>query len=122
MPDTAMTRRTAKLLVRLIIIGLLVQLAMICYVFYSAYQRRVDAVADNRAGCERNKLDRADNARFQTAQTGYIASVTGALSVKEDVKTAARKAIVVFRQTSADLNERARIDCTKAFPDPTLFP
>jgi hypothetical protein len=85
-------------------------------------ERRVDMTANTRAGCERNKLDRSDVAAFQRAQTTYITSVTGAASVHEDVKRAARKAILTFDRTSKGLTARSKIDCKKAFPDPTLFP
>lgn len=122
MPNTPMTKQTGQRVVQVVVIGMLVQLAVIGYVFYSAYARRVDATKNNRAACERNKLDRTDVADFQKAQTVYITSVTGAASVKEDVKRAARKAILTFDRTSQGLTERSKIDCTKAFPDPTLFP
>jgi hypothetical protein len=116
------TNRIAANVVRIVVIGMVIQLGVISYVFYSAYERRVDMTANTRAGCERNKLDRSDVAAFQRAQTTYITSVTGAASVHEDVKRAARKAILTFDRTSKGLTARSKIDCKKAFPDPTLFP
>lgn len=117
-----MTDKTAHKLGILIVIGMLVQLAVIGYVFYSGYQRRVDTVKFQRLACERGKLDRKDNADFQVAHTVYITTVTGAKSVKEDVKRAARTAVVTFNRTSQSLAKRSTIDCTKVFPDATVFP
>jgi hypothetical protein len=109
-------------LAKLVLIGLVVQLLVIGYVFYSGYQTHANNIRNQRAGCERNKQDRADSAAFQTAQTVYINKVTGAASVKEDVKRAAREARKTFDRTSASLTARSKIDCKKAFPDATLFP
>jgi hypothetical protein len=120
--NTTLTNETGRKLALLILIGMLAQLLVIGYVFYSAYERRVEMTGKSRVACERNKLDRADNADFQRAHTKYITSVTGAASVQEDVKRAARKAVVTFRRTSNSLTSRSKIDCKTAFPDPTLFP
>lgn len=99
-----------------------VQILVIGYVLYQSYQGRVDLIKSARADCELKKKDRTDNADFQRAQRDYIKSVTGAKSVKEDVKKAARKAIVTFDRTSTSLTVRSKVSCNKAFPDPTLFP
>lgn len=73
------------------------------------------------AGCERGKLDRADNAASWTAHTKYILSVTQAASVKEDVKIAAREASKTHQRTSASLNSRAKIVCEDFYDKPSLF-
>jgi hypothetical protein len=111
-----------RTLAQLVVICLLLQLVVIGYVFYSSYQGRVDVVNAQQRGCARNKLDRSDNAAFQQAQATYITKVTAAKSVHEDVKRAAREAVVTFNRTSAGLTKRAGIDCLKAFPKASLFP
>lgn len=110
------------LIVKVLLIAMLVQLAVISYVFITGYQGRLDTVRAQRAGCERSKLDRKDNADFQVAHRIYIHRVTDADSVKEDVKSAARAAVKTFDRTSASLAERAQIDCSKAFPKASIFP
>lgn len=125
-------------MVYLILIGMFVQLCVIGYVYIHADDQKNElarsektarieqAAAEKRArralikatrrGCERSKKDRIDNARFQAAQATYIHTVTGAASVKEDVKVAARKARKVFIETSSGLRKRSKIDCKAAFP------
>lgn len=117
-----MNHRTAMLLGVLILIGLVVQLGVIAYVGYSTYQGRKDTVKYQRAGCERSKLDRTDNADFQKAQSVYIRRVTRAVSVKEDVKIAAREARKTFKRTSASLGRRSKINCETAFPNARIIP
>lgn len=117
-----MSAKTAHNLGILIVIGMIVQLAVIGYVFYASYQGRVNTVTAQRAGCARAKLDRTDNADFQTAQKVYIIKVTDANSVKEDVKRAAREAIKTFNRTSARLTKRSKLVCARAFPKASLFP
>lgn len=93
-----------------------VQLGVLYYVWSESNTARNDLIKSNREGCERSKLDRRDNAKFQIAQRKYINKVTAARSVKEDVKKAARDAKDVFVKTSASLNRRANINCKEAFP------
>jgi hypothetical protein len=116
------TDNLAHNVVRVVVIGLVVQLAVIGYVFYSGYKSRVETVTFQRAACERGKLDRKDNADFQVAHTEYIRKVTGAASVHEDVKKAARTAIKTFERTSQRLSKRAVLKCQAAIPNATLFP
>jgi hypothetical protein len=119
---TYMTRQSGKGLAQLVVIGMAVQLLVIGYVFYQSYQGRNDVVSSQRQGCERGKLDRQDNADFQIAQTIYITGVTDAQSVREDVKQAARKAVITFHRTSQSLKKRARIDCAHVYPKAGLLP
>jgi len=114
--------RTAHNLARLIIIGMLVQLLVIGYVFYSSYQGRVATVKAQRAGCERSKKDRLANADFQQAHRRYIDKVVLAKSVEEDVKKAAREAVKTYNRTSAELTGRSLINCAEAFPKARLIP
>lgn len=116
-----MTVQLARRIVVVVLIGFCLQLLVVAYVGYSSYAGRKNTVTNQRLGCERGKLDRADNAAFQRAHSEYILTVTGAKSVKEDVKRAARKARKTFRRTSHDLTVRSKINCEKVFPDAKVF-
>lgn len=97
-------------LAQLIVIGMLVQLAVICYVFYSNYQGRANVVQAQRAGCERSKLDRGANAEgWRNAQKARIAS--------GDFAVARR-----YGEIALGLELRSKINCAKAFSDAKLFP
>lgn len=118
-----MTRKTGRGLVFLILIGMFVQLGVLGYVFYSSYAGRADLVQANRKACiTRGSVANKANARFQRAHTTYITTVTGAKSVKEDVKTAARKAVKTFRKTTKILEQLAAVNCIKAYPKARFFP
>lgn len=118
----------------LIIIGMLVQLAVIMYVFYSNYQGRQDLVKTQRAGCERGKKDRvansigwraAERAREATAaKTLHISTGQVTIILRQEPKPneipdlrAARK----YDRIASGLEERARIQCEKQFPDAEVF-
>jgi hypothetical protein len=109
-------------LARLIILGMFIQLLVIGYVFLQAYDQRVILVDSQRQSCEQEKLDRKDNADFQTAQTDYIAVLSNTTSVGKDVKVAAKRANETYKRTSTSLTDRTKIDCTEAFPDASLLP
>lgn len=96
--------------------------ALLAFYGWTDYQNRRDSANASRAACERGKLDRADNAAGWTAHRRYIQKVTGAASVKEDVKTAAREASTTYARISVSLSERARVDCVQAFPRASLLP
>src|SRR4051812_48597046 len=117
-----MSKESGYALGRLIIIGMVVQLVVISYVFYQSYQGRADVVDNQRAGCERGKLDRQDNADFQRAHAEYIRKVVLAESVKQDVKDAAYTALNTFARTSASLTKRAKINCEDVYPKVSLIP
>jgi histone H3/H4 len=122
MPHTPIPRGTARKLTRLVIIGMLVQASVVFYVGVSGYIGRKDLVRTQRAGCERGKKDRLDNAAFQRAHKKYISRVVLAKSVQKDVKDAAREAIKVYTKTAADLTKRSKIDCSVAYPKARLLP
>lgn len=135
MPSTPLTRGQTSSFVRLILVGLIVQLAVIGYVAYSSYIGRRDVATASRAGCERNKLDRVANAKgWRTAETARLNSVseTTGISVENVRKllkskpspsdlpdlTAARH----YDRIAKGLEARSRISCSKAFPKAGLFP
>jgi hypothetical protein len=96
-------------------------LGVTALVLVQGYVSRAALRQSQLAGCARGKLDRADNAAGWTAHRKYISHVTSAASVKEDVKVAAREAIVTYERISLDLSRRARLDCAAAFPAPRLL-
>lgn len=125
---------TARSLVRLIIGAFLVNLMVLGYVFYQSYQGREDLVQNNRAACERGKLDRFANAvGWRTAETARLNTLADTLHIsyaeakalEEHELTpddppdlvAARK----YNSIAFGLEKRSKIDCTKAFPKAGLF-
>jgi hypothetical protein len=58
------------------------------------------------ATCERNKLDRIDNARAFTADVEYLEKVVIAGSVQEDVKRAARAKVQRISESANQLRTR----------------
>lgn len=117
-----LTPEAGKHIVRLLLLGMVCFLILCGYVFWTGYEGRKDQVNNSRAGCERGKLDRRDNADFQNAHKEYIDKVVLAQSVKEDVKRAAREAVAVYDRTAPSLTERSKINCEEAFPNAKLIP
>jgi hypothetical protein len=117
-----MSEKNAYNLAKLIMLGMAIQLLVIGYVYLQAYDQRVNLVDAQRQGCEFDKLDRHDNADFQTAQTEYITTLSDTTSVGKDVKEAAKKANETYKRTSKSLTERAKINCQEAFPSASLLP
>lgn len=109
-------------LTKLVLSCMFCMLLVVVYVWYSSYQGRVDLVYSQRAGCERGKLDRIDNAAFQRAHKIYIDRVVLAQSVKADVKRAAREAVITYNRTAANLYRRSKINCQTASPKASLIP
>ncbi len=66
--------------------------------------------------CESSRKDRIDNAAGWTSHREYIQKVTGAASVKEDVKSAAREANLTYTRVSARLTNRADVNCSRIIP------
>ena len=122
MPNTTLTRRQGGLIVKVILIGMFVQLGVMGFVPVSFYKGRADTAVNSQKGCDRNKKDRKDNADFQNAQKDYIKKVVLAQSVKNDVKQAAKEAVKTFDRTSASLTRRSKINCKAAFPKGGVLP
>lgn len=94
----------------LILIGMLVQLVVIGYVFYSSYEGRKDLVFSQRAGCHRGKLDRNANAEgWRIAEAARSASGDYAVAARYDI-------------IAVGLEERANINCEEAYPKASIFP
>lgn len=121
MNDVELTYKQRKLLIRITVLLVVAVLALFFMVVLSSYQSRVDITNTLRTGCERSKADRIDNASAWTAHRVYITKVTGADSVQEDVKRAARIANRTYRRVSRHLKARSKVECRRAFPDPPFF-
>lgn len=94
----------------LIVIGMIVQLSVIFYVFYAGYEGRKDLVNSQRAGCKRGKLDRGANAAgWRIAQSARMADNQFAVAAR-------------YSQIAGGLEERSRIDCAKAYPKASIIP
>lgn len=114
--------RIVRTLKTLLVVVAVLWLVFLGGVWWTGYEGRVTIVDGQRAACRANLLDRADNAAGWTAHRDYIAKVTGAASVKEDVKTAAREASATYARISMTLTQRAAIDCDKKHPAASLLP
>lgn len=119
---TYLRREEGVKIIKLLIVGMCCFILLTLYVAYTNYEGRKTLVTSQRAGCERGKLDRIDNAAFQRAHKVYIDKVVLAQSVKEDVKEAAREAVVTYNRTAESLSQRAKINCQEAFPKASLLP
>lgn len=117
-----MHKETGERLTKLVLACMVCMVLVVAYVWYSNYQGRQALVQSQRAGCERGKLDRIDNAAFQRAHKIYIDKVVLAQSVKEDVKKAARDAVKTYNRTAASLSRRSKINCRKEIPKARFIP
>lgn len=110
MPGAAISNRAAQSLVKLIMIGLTLQLLLWGYVLYQSYQGRADLIKAQRGGCERGKLDRDANARgWRTAEAARKAE--GQIHIAD-----------LYAHIAAGQEKRSRIDCSKAYPKASLLP
>lgn len=120
-PRTEFTSDQRRALLKFVGINCLLTILLFVVVGLSAYQTGKADAESKRAGCERNKLDRAANAAAWTAHRTYIEKVLKAASVKQDVKDAADDAVKTYKIVSADLSKRSKVDCDRIFPDPSLL-
>lgn len=102
--------KALRYLAELVVIGMVVQLLVICYVGYSSYTARVDLIESQRAGCERGKLDRSVN-----AQGWRIAE-----KARRDEKQT--DTAIKYAAIATSLEQRALTNCQEAFPDAELLP
>jgi hypothetical protein len=130
-----LTRRQGGLLVKVILVGMVVQLGVLGYVFYQSYQGRESVVNASRKGCERSKLDREDNAKgWRTAEVARMHGAARALhiplaEVKQRIKKRPKPddpvdlvAAWKYDRIAKGLETRSRVSCPKAFPKAGLFP
>lgn len=109
-----------KAVIRLVIIIFLVQLGIVGFVFWTAYEGRKDAVTSQRAGCERGKLDRAASAAF--AQ-GVLNIFKGTDKTTPSVVSKERAADQAKIQDAIHgYKVRAKIVCAKTIPKARLWP
>lgn len=110
MPDSPyMQKSTGRGLVLLLISMLIIQLGIICYVFYAGYQGRKALVTSQQVGCERGKKDRAANARgWRQAQKAR----------KADGDYAVAR---TYGNIALGLEKRSVIVCKDVFPNAKVF-
>lgn len=122
-----LAKTTGTKLIHIVLFTLLLQIILmgVVYIKLNSDQNNFEVIStsnakalvdNNRKSCELGKLASQNLADFETAHSVYITTVTGAKSVKEDVKRAARKALKVFSRTSRAARIRAHRDCAAAFP------
>lgn len=150
-------RRTATLtddqfrqIKRLAIVAITLFVLGLGYSTWNSYARSKTQRDVQVAGCERGKVDRRDSrdgqkatANFKRAYVTYNKAVTGAASVKEDVKGAARVLRVTVKDSLKTLDRTSKslasrtgpprpgkgafkgetvgLDCN-AIPEPSLLP
>lgn len=98
-----------RLFVRILIIQCVAIVALVVSIWATNYQSRVNLVDAVRAECERGKLDRSANAQ------GW--------RIAQDAREADRQPDVAARYDglARGLEQRARVDCRKAYPTPKLL-
>ena len=105
-----MTSRAGAKLVKLLLVGMLVQLFVIGYIFYQSYVGRSEVVAAQRKGCERGKNDRDANAQgWRIAELARRES--GNIFVANH-----------YARIASGLEERSRINCNAVYPSAGLLP
>lgn len=107
---TYISAETARKLAKLILICFGVMLVLWGYVLWQVYEGRVRLVNHVIAGCERDKLDRADNAK------GWRTQQNQALSNSQPWFAS------TYSDVASSLEERAHVDCHKVFPKASLLP
>lgn len=91
-------------LAHLILIGMVCMVLLIGYVFYQSWDHRMRLVDAQRVACERAKKDRIDNAQgWRFAEGTLLAS-----KLIEEAKK--------YDRIADNLERRAGVDCSKAFP------
>lgn len=106
-------RRGDILLMRLLVVQTIAVVCIIGFVVYQGYEGRTILRDSQVAGCERGKLDRSANA------TGWRA----AERARRQTGTASDLiAAEQYARIAAGQEERSRLDCTIAFPEPALIP
>jgi hypothetical protein len=109
-----------KAVIRLVATIFAVQLAIIGFVFWTAYEGRKDAVTSQRAGCERGKLDRTASATFAQGVLDIFQGTDETTpSVVTDKRTESQQKI---QKAIEGYKERAKIECTETIPKARLWP
>lgn len=97
-------------LAKIVVLGMLVQLMVIGYIFVASHSTSDTIVNAARAGCERNKRDRRANAEgWRIAQSARWASGDFAVSRR-------------YGKLASQLESRSRLNCKKTYPKARLLP
>lgn len=113
-------RATDLKLAKLVVIGMIVQLGVIGYVFVTDYHGRRDGIISAREGCERDKLDRKAAAELNDA---LLQSFDASQKKVPKIRSKERlEAVERIRKSNDGLKLRAAIDCHKRYPAASLLP
>lgn len=113
-------RSTDLQLAKLIVIGMIVQLGVIGYVFITDYHGRRDGILSAREGCERDKLDRTAASELNDALLdSFDASQK---RVPKIVSKERLEAVAKIRRGNDGLKKRAAINCNERYPTASLLP
>jgi hypothetical protein len=114
--DVDLTHSQRRLIVRFLMLQVLVLGLILATVLISSWQTRSDQAMNARAGCERSKMDRTQNALgWRTAQHRLQAQY-GRNPQPTDLVALRR-----YRRIATGLERRARVTCAVAFPDPPFI-
>lgn len=110
MPSPPITKHSGKMLTQLLLIGMVVQMLVVGYVFYQSYAGRTKLVHSQRAGCERSKFDRQANA------AGW--------RIAEAARRAGGQIVVAnrYRDIASKMEDRSRIKCDQVYPTAGILP
>jgi hypothetical protein len=104
------TEKTAYNLAKLILLGLIVHVFILGYVFWTDYNGRKEVSNAARAGCERDRTSRALNAEgWRIAED--------ARRQGGDIRISVR-----YAELAAQLEALAQINCTDLYPKASLIP
>lgn len=97
-------------LAKLVLVGMLVQLAVIVYVFYTDYHGRNIALSSARQGCDRDVLDRNAEAHgWRIAEAARRKH--GENKIADD-----------YAALATGLEDRGAINCEKKYPHASILP
>lgn len=104
------------------VIGWVLLLLLVAYVFGQSYAGRTQLANDQREACRVTSFSRIDVGKALRAQSDYLNLVLEAESVKDDVKRAARRNQAVQDRVATRLERIARVPCEEQFRSPSVLP
>jgi hypothetical protein len=101
---------TLYIVTKLIVLGLVIHLFILGYVFYTDYQGRSSISRAAREGCERDVESRSTNAKgWRIAQRARADDRQMSVAIK-------------YGALAARLEEASSIDCSELYPKASLIP
>jgi hypothetical protein len=117
---TDMTANNGYRLAKLVVIGMVVQLVVIGYVFWVDHKARTTVVTAARAACELSKQDRV--ASVVLRENILEVFEESQKSVKPINSPERKIALDKINRTTVEVKDRSKIDCNAAFPKASLIP